>query len=344
MVVIDPSLPWRHGVEHRDDLAAADLADDHPVRGHPQRPPHQLGERDLPFALHVLLPGLHRDHVRVGAGVPVQAQLKAVLDRDQPLARRDRRGQRPQQRRLADRGAAADQDVLTGADHGGQERGELLVQGAVGGQASQGGAGEAVTADRHARPAGHGHHREQPPAARQRHADPGGGPVEPAFLVPGPGGDGADQVGQLGVAARDGRGADPPAPGVLDEHLIAAVGVDRFDVGVIQEWLEAAQAEDRVEDRLPDLPLGAGIQRRAGVGQRPGGLGIQRLGDEAPAELGAPRRGQRLRAVWPGSGFPGQAAGDVAAQPLGQLMVVPGAGLRLRSGYRVVSPAVTSAG
>ena len=85
MVVIDPSLPWRHGVQHRDDLGAADLADDHPVRGHPQRPPHQLGQGDLPLALDVGLPRLHRDDVGVGAGVPVQAQLERVLDGDQPL-------------------------------------------------------------------------------------------------------------------------------------------------------------------------------------------------------------------------------------------------------------------
>ena len=54
------------------------------------------------------------------------------------------------------------------------------------------------------------------------------------------------------------------APGVLDEHLVAAVGVDRLDVGVVEERLEAAQAEQRVEHRLADLPLGAGVQRRRG--------------------------------------------------------------------------------
>jgi hypothetical protein len=44
-----------------------------------------------------------------------------------------------------------------------------------------------------------------------------------------------------------------------------------------------------------------------------------------PTEFGAPRRGQRLDAVC-GGDFLGQAAGDFAAQPPGQLVVVPAAG------------------
>src|SRR5713101_2494171 len=91
MVVIDPSLPWLIALS----IGTTSLPRTSPTitRSGVIRSAHRTSSAsDLPFALHVLLPGLHRDHVRVGAGVPVQAQLEAVLDRDQPLARRDRRG------------------------------------------------------------------------------------------------------------------------------------------------------------------------------------------------------------------------------------------------------------
>ena len=134
-------------------------------------------------------------------------------------------------RRLPDRRAAGDQQVLACPHQRRQERRQRLVDGAVADQLAQPGALQAVAADRHARPPGDRLHREQPPAAGQRHADPRGGAVEAALLDPAAGGDRADQVGQLLVAGRDRRDPGAVAAGVLDEHLVAAVGVDRLDPG-----------------------------------------------------------------------------------------------------------------
>ena len=184
MVVIDPSLPCDMAFSMGMTSRPADLADQDPVRGHPQRPPHQLGQGDLALALGVGLPRLHRHDVGVGVGVPVQAQLQRVLDGDQPLLRRDRAGQRPQHGRLPDRRAAGDQQVLAGLHQRRQERGERLVDRAVADQLAQPGTRQPVAADRHARPTGDRLHREQPPAARQRDADPGRGAVEAALLDP----------------------------------------------------------------------------------------------------------------------------------------------------------------
>ena len=75
--------------------------------------------------------------------------------------------------------------------------------------------------------------------------------VEAALLDPAAGGDRADQVGQLLVAGRDRRDARAAAVGVLDEHLVAPVGVNGLDLGVVQVGLEAAQAPQVGVDRGP---------------------------------------------------------------------------------------------
>ena len=53
------------------------------------------------------------------------------------------------------------------------------------------------------------------------------------------------------VAGRDRRDPGAVAAGVLDEHLVAPVGVDRLDLGVVQVGLEAAQAPQVGVDRGP---------------------------------------------------------------------------------------------
>ena len=70
-----------HGVEHRDDLVAPDLADDHPVGVHAQAHPHEVGGGDLADALDVRLAGFERDAVGVELGEPVEPELELGLDR-----------------------------------------------------------------------------------------------------------------------------------------------------------------------------------------------------------------------------------------------------------------------
>ena len=75
----------RHRVEEREDFFARASPDDDPIRRHAQRPPHQIGKGDLPFAFDVRLSSFERDDIRMQIGVAVQAQLEGVLDGDEPL-------------------------------------------------------------------------------------------------------------------------------------------------------------------------------------------------------------------------------------------------------------------
>ena len=70
------------------DLGAAHLADDEPVRPHPQRLPDEVAERDLAGALDVGRPGLEPHHVFV-----VRPQLTGVLDQHDPFVGRGQREQ-----------------------------------------------------------------------------------------------------------------------------------------------------------------------------------------------------------------------------------------------------------
>ena len=106
-----------HRREHVHHLGTAHLADDEPVRSHPQRLPHQRPQRDLAGALDVGGSRLEGDHVRV-----VGTQLRGVLDQDQSLVGADQREQGVQQRRLARAGAAADQERQPALHHQLQQR------------------------------------------------------------------------------------------------------------------------------------------------------------------------------------------------------------------------------
>ena len=112
-----------HRLQHVQRLAAADLADDDPVRAHPQRVADQVADGHRAAALDVRRPGLQPDHVLL-----LQRQLGGVLDRDDPLPARDELRQRVQHGGLARRGAAGDDDVQPGPDAGGQQLGGRPVQ------------------------------------------------------------------------------------------------------------------------------------------------------------------------------------------------------------------------
>ena len=78
-----------------------------------------------PCPLQARLAALHRRPSRGCA-----PELEDLLAGDDPLARRDRRGQAVQQRGLAGLGAAGDQHVQPGGHRRGQERGRVRGQGA----------------------------------------------------------------------------------------------------------------------------------------------------------------------------------------------------------------------
>ena len=55
-----------HGLEHVEGLTAADLADDDPIRSHPERVANQISDRDLAAALDGRRPCLQTDDVGLG--------------------------------------------------------------------------------------------------------------------------------------------------------------------------------------------------------------------------------------------------------------------------------------
>ena len=317
MVVIDPSLPWLMALSI--GMTSAPRTSPTRTRSGVIRSAHRTSSARVISPSPSVLGSLLCIATTSGwaSGVPVQAQLERVLDGDQPLVFGDGAGQRPQHRRLADRGAAGDQQVLAGLDQRREERGEGLVDGAVADQLAQPGPFQAVAADRDARPSGDRLDREQPPAAGQRHRHARGGAVEAALLDPAPGGDRADQVGQLLVAGRDRRNLGAVAAGVLDEHLVAPVGVDRLDVGVVQVGLEAAQAPQVGVDAVRDLLLGRLVQRSPPAVEGGRGLLLHGLADQRAAQPGAGCGGHGAVPA----GLLRHPVRDQAAQPLHQLVV-----------------------
>src|SRR3989304_1415806 len=73
-------VPRVHRLEHVERLAAADLADDDPVRPHPESVAYEVTHRDLAAALDVRRTRLEPDHMRLA-----DAQFRGILDRDNAL-------------------------------------------------------------------------------------------------------------------------------------------------------------------------------------------------------------------------------------------------------------------
>ena len=98
-------VPGVEGGEQLDHLRAAHLADDDPVRSHPQGLADQVVQRQRPGPLEVGGAGLERDDVRVR-----RRELGGVLDDDDPFGRRDQPEQGREDGGLAGAGAAGDEE------------------------------------------------------------------------------------------------------------------------------------------------------------------------------------------------------------------------------------------
>ena len=149
----------------------------------------------------------------------------------------------------------------------------------------------AVPADRQARPGRHRHQREQPRPVRQLQRQPRRAAVEAPLPDPGPGRRGAQHLLQLLVGGGDRLDPFPAAVGVADPDLVAAVGVDVLDRGIVEQPLEPVQAEQGVEDRPGQLVLLGRRQHSLRVRARPRWLGAPtpRRSTGAPAPARPPR-------------------------------------------------------
>jgi hypothetical protein len=238
-----PVVALGHGVEHGDDLVAEHLAHDHPGRVHAQRPAYQLGHGDLPLPLGVGQPLLEGHDVGVQLGELVQPQLKGPLHGDQPLVRRDLVRQGAQQRRLPGVRRPRDHDVLPRHYGGGEETPDLRGDGAVAHQVGQEDLAEAGAPDRHGRPQRHVHHGREPRPVGQPQVELRVGGVERAAGQAGVGREDLDQLDELLVGLGDRLVHELLAVGVADEDPVAAVDVDVLDLGIVQERLQAPDAE-----------------------------------------------------------------------------------------------------
>ncbi len=269
--------------QHVERLRPTHLADDDPVRAHPQRVADEPANRHLAAALEVRRSRLEPDDVRLA-----QPQLGGVLDRDHALAGADEARQRVERRRLAGAGAAADEHARAGAHGAGEEHQQRPGQRPVGDQLLGREAAAAEAADRqhraverqrrdhdvHARAVG------QPRVAQRL------GLVDPAAERRE---DALDRVAQLGLGAEaHRRGLEPAA--ALDPHRRRPAHHDLVDGGVAQQRLERAEPERPLGDPAGELGPRARVEhRRLAIHERAdavGQLALAGIEQQALAQVG----------------------------------------------------------
>jgi hypothetical protein len=104
-------MPRVHGLEHVGSLSAAALADDDPVGTHSKRVDDEVADGDLAHAFGVHRPGFEAHDMRVFQ----KAQLRRILDGDDPLLVRNLAREGVEQRCLAATGSPDNRNALAGA-------------------------------------------------------------------------------------------------------------------------------------------------------------------------------------------------------------------------------------
>ncbi len=315
----------RHRVEHRDDLVAEDLTDDDPGGVHTQGASHQLRHGDGALALGVGQAFLECDDVGVQVGEGVEAELQGPLDGDEALVRGDLVGEGPEERRLAGVGGARDHDVLAGADRAGQEVGDLGRHRAVADEVGDEHLAHARAADGQGGAPGDVHDGRQTRTVGEPEVELGVGRVEGAGGQTRVRAQHLDELDELLVGLGDGVALHLATVGVPDEHLVEAVDVDVLDLGVVQQRLEPADAEQGGVHGGRVLFLGLGVQRRTARVDLGAGVLLQDLGYDGTRVLPLVLRGHRSDVVdLVLSALFGDTVAGVLAEPLDQLVVDSG--------------------
>ena len=99
-----------HRLQHVQSRSVTHLADDDPVRSHPQRRPDQIPDTDLQVSFQIRVPRFQTDDVLCVRN----PQFRRILDRDDPFLLRHEFRKRIQKRRLSRVGPAADKNVVAG--------------------------------------------------------------------------------------------------------------------------------------------------------------------------------------------------------------------------------------
>jgi len=176
-------------------------------------------------------------------------QLAWILDGDHALVRWNLIGEGSNQRRLADAGAAADDDIAASAHQRTEQLAKPVVDGSALDELVEGDVQEAMATDGHARPPAHRHHRKEAAAVGQVQVKIGSARVETVLGHAATCADLAKDVDQFRIGSGH-RIARFHAPSrTTDPHAVVTVDVDVLDHRVVEVALESSQAEERVHDR-----------------------------------------------------------------------------------------------
>jgi hypothetical protein len=241
-----------HGLEHVENLVAANLPDDDPVRPHAERVSHELPLRHSSLALHVRGPRLQTHDVRLQ-----ELELGGILDRHDPLGHRNGRRERVEQRRLAGTGAAGDEHVQAGVhrriENGNHPRADGVVL------------NESVHGERANSEPANGENRTVQGQRRDDRVDAGSVGESRVHhrrrlvhATTDSRDDPVDELHQVVVVVEPhvGRLEESEA---LDEYLGVGVHEDVRDVRIVQQRLDRTEPERLVEDLLFErVALGLG--------------------------------------------------------------------------------------
>ncbi len=126
-------------------------------------------------------------------------------------------------------------------------------------QVGQGESGVPVPTDGDGRSSGHRHHGREPAPVGKSQVHLRSGQVEPPLGQAEPAGRGPHHLDDLVVRSGDRRHQAFRPVGEGGPDPIAPVDVDVLDLGIVDQRLEAAHAEEGVQDRLGQEPLLVGI-------------------------------------------------------------------------------------
>ena len=244
-----------HRLQHGDDLRAADLTDDLPGQGEPERVVQRVGQGEfagLPAVRAAFprpRPGLPRQRQRIPVRHLVQMQLVLGFERADRLMSADLGTQRPHQRRLPRRLRPGDHNRLPRPHRRGQKRRRQRRQRAQPDQIREGDPLQPVAADHHRRPRRHPRRRRQPRTAVQPQMQPRGSGAERAGVHLRPGRQEDQEVDQILITVRDRIRRDDRPVDQLEPDLVETVDGDVLHPVVIHQRLQPAQPEQRVEHR-----------------------------------------------------------------------------------------------
>ena len=198
----------------------------------------------------------------------IDADLERVLDRDQPLVRRDLVDEAAKRRGLPRPGSSGHDQVRSCPHSGGEELGEQLIADTTVDEFPEAADVEVMAADGDGRPAGHGHEGVEAVTVGELKVQLGVSVVPPTLTPADSPRCRCDQVDELLVRFGDGRASGLASIAHAQPDPLAPGDVDVSNLRIVEKWLEAGEAVEPIED-------GGGQRRFAVLVQSIGPLGVR---------------------------------------------------------------------